>query len=322
MKTKNCLDNIKSYFFFLLLWVAGSCSEKEIVEINNAPIPRIIEVLPANASIGDEVSIVGVNFADSPEGNEVKFNQQIVPIISINDGVIKVKVPEVTGNTVGISVRSNGKISNKRNLALVKIEVFEDDFNRDNTDLVESTVIPNPIGSKWQIVTGVFGIKVNKLYSNAPSIESYVLYRDPELNMDVGEGSYFKLIADVNVSGGSFGGIVFNAQADNKRFYLLRINGDLVQLLKTGNNGLGDWNVMLSDNFPGFVAGVTYKVEITSSTPGKLLVKIVNPESKEILLDRSFDDPTPYTGGTPGFYYFGLANPVNISFDNFSVETM
>lgn len=324
------LIQIPSYVtrFLLLIGLVSvmSCSEKETVELNTSPIPRIIELLPANATAGEEISIVGANFSKETNGNEIKFNQLVVEPISISDTLIKVKLPEMAGNTVdtvGISVRSNGKISNKRNLALVRIKTFQDNFDRPEQAVVDASVIPNPIGTNWQTIMGNFGLKTEQMYSNVAGLESYILYRDPELNLNVGEGSYFKLSADINVSAGSFGGIIFNVQSDNKRFYLLRFDGDQVQLLKTGNSGLGDWDsIMMSDSFSEMSSGVTYHVEITSSSPGKIIVKLTNPATKEIFVDKDFDDSAPYLGGSPGFYYFGLSDPFNIYFDNFKVETM
>ncbi|HRQ51545.1 MAG TPA: hypothetical protein PLR74_13455, partial [Agriterribacter sp.] len=113
----------------------------------------------------------------------------------------------------------------------------------------------------------------------------------------------------------------FNAQEDNKRFYLLRTAGGLVQMLKTGANGLGDWAaVMMSSNFEGLSDDKEYHVEIVSSAAGKFTIKITDPDSNGIMMDHSFTDPDPYMGGVPGLYYFGLANPTNIYFDNFSLE--
>ncbi|PRD57098.1 IPT/TIG domain-containing protein [Sphingobacterium gobiense] len=307
----------------VMVAITLSCSDEEQIPLNTAPIPRITELSPANASVGDEITIVGVNFSGNPGENEVKFNQTIVDIIEVSETAIKVIVPELTGNVAGVSVRSRGKISNKRNLSLVRVKTFEDNFNRADVPPVGSDVTPNPIGSNWQIVAGTFEVKNNRLFCGAASTESYALYRDPELRLDVGEGSYFRLEADMQVSPESFAGIIFNAQSDNKRFYLFRTSNGLVQMLKSGSNGLNDWaNVMMSENIPGFAPHIPYRIAVSSSQPGRFVVKVMELNTNTVLFERSFEDANPYVGGSPGVYYFGLANPIDIAFDNLHIETM
>ncbi|HRP54445.1 IPT/TIG domain-containing protein [Agriterribacter sp.] len=318
---------IKNYIIIALLVVAtagmGSCNrEDNDLPVNNAPIPRILAFVPENAAPGDLLTIKGLNFSSDPEKNIIRFNQTVIPAESVSDTAIIVIVPDLAVKSAGVTVRSNGKISNKKNLNLVKIKKFQDDFDRADIDLVDKSVVPNPIGGDWEIVTGMFALEDNRLATHVGGLESYMLYRAPEVDMKAGSDNYFKLAADITVSGGgSFGGIIFNAQEDNKRFYLLRTAGTLVQLLKTGANGLGDWAaIMMSDNFEGLSDDKKYHVEVSSSTAGKITIKITDPDSNGIIMDRSFTDNDPYVGGVPGFYYFGLANPTNIYFDNLLLE--
>lgn len=306
-----------------LVAMLHACSEEEKLPLNTAPIPRIIELQPTNAAAGDRLSIIGVNFSENADENEVKFNQQVVDVVIVSDTLIQVIVPELSGNVVGVSVRSHGKISNKRNLSLVRVKTFTDDFNRTDIPVVGSETTPNPIGNNWQIVNGTFELKNGTLFSQAGGSESYMLYRDPDLVMNAGEGNYFKLSATMKSSPESFAGIIFNAQSDNKRFYLLRTTNNMLQLLKTGNDGLGHWvNIMINETFEGFAANTTYQAEVTSSQPGRITVKVSDTATGGILVERTVEDPEPYLGGSPGFYYFGLANPVDISFDNLSVEVL
>src|SRR5690606_29783609 len=136
-------------------------------------------------------------------------------------------------------------ISNKQNLSLVRTKVFEDDFERADVPSVGAATVPNPLGPNWQIINGRFSLNENRLFSSEGGRESYMLYRDTELDMKVGDGSYFELTATMSSSPESFAGIIFNAQNDNKRFYLLRTTNNMLQLLKTGENGLGHWvNIM------------------------------------------------------------------------------
>lgn len=204
----------------------------------------------------------------------------------------------------------------------ITIKNFMDNFNRSDVDMVDNIVDPNPIGDYWKIMQGRFGIENNRLATHDGGSETYMLYQSPEVDMTVGDGHSFKLVADITISGGSFGGIIFNAQNDSKRFYLLRTAGTTVQLLKTGNNGLNDWAaVMFNETVPGFVDNEPYRVEISSSNPGKFDIKIFNPDTNIVMIEGTINDSgDPYIGGVPGFYYLGLANPVNIFFDNFSLE--
>jgi len=320
MSTKNY---IVAALLVVLTGIAGACKKDENkLPVNNAPIPRILTFVPENAGPGDLLTIKGLHFSPDPEKNIVRFNQTVVAAQSVSDTAITVVVPELTVKSAGVTVRSNGKISNRKNLNLVQIKKFGDDFNRANVALVDNTVVPNPLGTSWEIVTGRFALENNQLATHAGGVETYMLYRAPEVDMKAGNDNFFKLSASVTVSGGgSFGGVIFNAQADNKRFYLLRTAGKMVQLLKTGSNGLGDWAaIMINDNFEGFVDNKKYRVDISSSTTGKITIKISDPDTNGVMLDRTVEDANPYTGGVPGFYYFGLANPVNIYFDDFSLE--
>ncbi|MBE8721978.1 IPT/TIG domain-containing protein [Sphingobacterium pedocola] len=315
----------QSTFMCLLVGLfCSACSREEVQgPTNDAPIPRILELSPANAAAGDKLTLVGLNFSENMAENIVRFGQQTVEILSATETEIEVVVPELTGSQVGVSVRSRGKVSNKAKLVLVRAKVFGDDFNRSNVEPVTSSIIPNPLGANWQIIQGSFGLTDNRLFSSAGGLESYVLYRDAELNMQVGDGSYFKLTADMQSSPESFAGIIFNAQSDNKRFYLLRTTNSMLQLLKSGENGVGHWvNVMVNENFEGFAPNTSYRATITSSQPGVFNITIINSTTNAILFERSVEDASPYLGGSPGFYYFGLANPVNIAFDNLNLEIL
>jgi IPT/TIG domain. len=301
----------------------SGCSKQESTPVNTAPIPRIIALEPANAAEGDTLSIVGLNFSNNTTENEVKFGQSVVETVSVSDTLIRVIVPVLEGNIIGVSVRSRGKISNKRNLSLVRSKIFEDNFDRPDVPAVSSETIPNPIGSSWQIINGTFALDGNRLFSQAGGLESYMLYRDAELDMKVGDGSYFELTAEMSSSPESFAGIIFNAQNDNKRFYLLRTTNNMLQFLKTGGNGLGDWaNILVNQTFEGFAPNTPYHVAITSSQVGIFRIKVTNADTNGILFEQTVEDPNPYLGGAPGFYYFGLANPVAITFDNFHLELL
>ncbi|MFZ4262513.1 IPT/TIG domain-containing protein [Sphingobacterium sp. HJSM2_6] len=316
-------QNILFIYLSLLTIIIGGCKDKDTIIPNLDPIPRIITLSPENVGVGDVLTINGINFSESPSENEVKLGQTIVEVLSATAEKIEVKIPELTSNILGVSVRTRGKISNKVNISLVKSKIFTDDFNRTDVPLVTSATNPNPIGSNWQIVQGVFSLKSNQLFTNAGGVDSYMLYRDAELSMKAGEGNFFKLNAELKATTGNFVGLIFNAQSDNMRFYLLRILDRTVQLLKTNENGLNNWaSILINQEFEGFAAGVPYLIEVSSSQAGSLRIVISNKDTNGILLEQTVTDSSPYVGGSPGFYYFGLANPVDIVFDNLKVETL
>ncbi len=316
-------QNIIIMYLCLLSLFSSACKDKDTIIPNLDPIPRIITLSPENVGVGDVLTIHGINFSESAGENEVKLGQTVVEVLSATANKIEVKIPELNFNVVGVSVRTRGKISNKVNISLVKSKIFTDDFNRTDVPLVTSANNPNPLGSNWQIVQGSFGLKGNQLFSNAGAVDSYMLYRDAELNMQAGDGHYFKLNAEMKATTGNFVGLIFNAQSDNMRFYLLRILDRTVQLLKTNENGLNNWAaIMVNQEFPGFAAGVPYAIEVSSSQAGSLRIVISNKDTNAILYEQTVTDPNPYVGGSPGFYYFGLANPVDIVFDNLTVETL
>ncbi len=315
-------NNFNIYLCAAVLLVGG-CKEEESTPVNTAPIPRILALEPANAAEGDTLAIVGLNFSGNAVENEVKFGQSVIEALSFSDTLIRVVVPVIEGNIIGVSVRSRGKISNKKNLSLVRAKIFEDDFNRADVPSVGSATVPNPIGSNWQVINGKFSLSENRLFSQEGGVESYMLYRDADLDMKVGDGSYFELTATMSSSPESFSGVIFNAQNDNKRFYLLRTTNNMLQLLKTGENGLGHWvNIMVNQTFEGFAPNTPYQVIISSSQPGNFRIKVTNVDTNGILFEQSVEDADPYLGGSPGFYYFGLANPVTIAFDNFHLELL
>ncbi|MGV3764077.1 IPT/TIG domain-containing protein [Parapedobacter sp.] len=315
--------NILKIYLCTCILLAGSCEEEESAPINTAPIPRILALEPANAAEGDTLAIVGINFSENATENEVKFGQSIIETIAVSDTLIQVVVPAMEGNIVGVSVRSRGKISNKQNLSLVRTKVFEDNFDRPDIPSVGSPTVPNPLGTNWQIINGKFSLNENRLFSSEGGLESYMLYRDADLDMQVGDGSYFELTATMSSSPESFAGIIFNAQSDNKRFYLLRTTNNMLQLLKTGENGLGHWvNIMVNQTFEGFAPNVPYQVTVSSSQPGNFRIKVTNKDTNGILFEQAVEDPAPYLGGSPGVYYFGLANPVVIAFDDFHLELL
>ncbi len=305
----------------LLALVVGACKNEEPYPVNNDPIPRITELYPADVRVGDALTIIGLNFAEDASQLEVKFNQEVADVVSVADGRIQVVVPEISGNAVSISVRSKGKISNKFRFALVSSTIVADDFNREDVAQANGDASPNPIGNDWQIIAGSFGLRSGRLFSDVGGSQAYVLHRDEALDMKVGNGSFFKLTADFTASVGSFAGVIFNAQEDSKRFYLLRTVDNVLQFLKAGNNGLDDWSgVFVNDAFEGLSGGTPYRVEVSSSEPGRFNVKLLLSDTGGVVFERAVADPDPYVGGTAGFYYFGLANPVDISFDNFHVE--
>ncbi|HTN08313.1 IPT/TIG domain-containing protein [Agriterribacter sp.] len=314
---------IISLFMLLTVLFYGCKKDGDKLPVNNAPIPRILTFIPENAAPGDLLTIKGLNFSADREKNIVRFNQTIVAAESVSDTAITVIIPELTAKTAGITVRSNGKISNKKNLNLVQIKVFADDFERDNVPLVGNSADPNPLGEHWKIGIGKFALENKKLATHAAGMQAYMFYRHPEADMKSGNGNFFKLSAEINVSAGSFGGIILNAQEDGKSFYLLRMSGTLMQFLKSGSGGpeTDHWvSVLISGDFEGLAAGTTYKVELSSSTPGQIILKVTNVSTNGLVINRTIEDSNPYTGGVPGFYYFGLANPTDIYFDNMTLE--
>lgn len=322
-KMSTIIKYCKRVLALVVLLMTGCDREETGLPVNTAPIPRILEFTPANAMPGSILTIRGTNFSPDIGKNEVKFNQTVVPIESASESEIQVKIPELDLKQVGISVRSNGKISNRRILSLVRIRKFEDLFERQGFGPAGPSVTPGPFGPEWRISQGRFALADGKVTAKEGGIESLMFFEPEGLDLVAGDGNFFKMTVDTHGSEGSFSGVVFNAQEDRKRFYLFRMNGGLVQFLKTGPAGLNDWaRVVFSEGIPEFQAGVPLRIEISSSIPGQFLFKVTNLASNTQIMDRTVTDENPYSGGVPGFYFFGLSNPVNIWFDNVSVELL
>lgn len=318
---KLILKCLKYLLLPAVISLAGCEDDDTGLPVNNAPIPRILDFEPANAGPGSVLVIKGMNFSPDISKNEVKFNQAVVPIELASESEIQVKVPDLNLKQVGVSVRSNGKISNKKILSLAQAKRFGDDFERPDFGPAGSDADPNPFGEGWNITLGRFALTGGKVATKEGGFESLMFYEPEGMDMVTGDGNFFKMTADMQGSAGSFAGIIFNAQPDRKRFYLLRVNGTLVQFLKTGTSGLNDWaRVVFSEDIAGFAADIPLRIEVSSSNPGQFLLKVTNTATNSQLLDRTVTDENPYSGGVPGFYYFGLANPVNIWYDNLEVE--
>src|SRR5690606_15670515 len=189
-----------------------SCKEEASAPVNTAPIPRILALEPTNALARDTLSIVGINFSKEASENEVKFGQSVIETVSVSDTLIQVIVPEIEGDIVGVSVRSRGKISNKQNLSLLRKKAFTDNFDRADVPLVGVGTVPNPLGANGQVITGKFWLSEDQVFSSEGALQSYMLYRDPELDMKVGNGHYFDFSVSMSSSAGSYIGVIFNAQ--------------------------------------------------------------------------------------------------------------
>lgn len=318
-------NNFRLYMLVVsLAVVAGSC-ERDAYHppVNNFPIPRIIELIPNNAKSGELLTIRGLNFSNDPTKNIIQFNGIDVAATLTTDSLIQVIVPETDKKRIGVTVRSNDKISNRRILAIVEVTTFQDGFDRPDVTPIDGSVSPNPIGSDWHIAMGQFGLENGMIASHAAGVQSLMFYRPDGLNMITNAaGAAFILSLDISVSdGGTFAGVVFNVSDDGQKMYLLRLFNGGIQFLKTPDR-FNSWSGFLYLGGPTtpFPFDKKLHLEISSFSPGNFHIKLTNPETLETNLDENFVDNDPLTGGVAGLYYFGLANPTNVYFDNFSVE--
>lgn len=312
---------MKSIFFIItgVLLMVG-CKEEASIPMNTNPIPRILELNPGNAVSGDLLSIKGLHFSENVNELEVKFNQILAEVVAASETEVNVIVPEIDGSLAHVTVRSRGKISNRKQLLLIATKRFSDDFNRADVALVDESVIPNPIGEKWQILWGGFELKSNALMGTVGGGDMFIVHQDPELDMKVGGNHYFKFSADVQVSANSWGGVVFNVVPSEQQHYRLRINNNELQLLKIrGGNMVG---LPINEAVSGLAANRPFRIEVSSARQGQIVIKITDINESGTVFERTIEDADPLLGGTAGYYYLAMAHPIEIYFDNFDVETM
>ncbi len=283
--------------------------------------PVIAEILPAVARTGGELVIKGNYFSAVARNNTVKIGGIPVDVVSASIGELKVIVPQRVESPAEVEVSVAGKAAKPATIEILPGSLLET-FDRPDVPLADASVVPSPIGPGWQIMGGNFGIRNQRLFGEVHWTNAYMLYRESWLDLKVGSGNSFNVGCDIRASeGGTLPGVIFNAQSDGKRFYLARLVDNGIQLLKTGAGGPEDWIMVVSigGDVPGFIVGNTYRIEVSSATPGRIGVKVTNLDSGSLLVDTVVTDDNPYTGGSVGFYYYRMSQ-AEITFDNLSVE--
>ncbi|WP_188752895.1 IPT/TIG domain-containing protein [Parapedobacter defluvii] len=302
----------------VMVTVKGLPSTVRTVVLAHQPV--IAEFVPETIRAGQQLVIRGQYFSPVAANNLVKIGGIPVDVVSATPAELTVIVPQRVESPAEVVVTVAGKTAEPITVDILPGAWIEA-FDRPDVALTDASVIPSPIGAGWQIMEGNFGIRNEKLFGEAHWTNAHMLYRDQWLDLQVGNGNSFKLGCDIRVSeGGALPGVIFNVQSDGKRFYLVRLLDNGIQFLKTGAGGPEDWIMVVSAvDLPGFSVGNTYRVEISSATPGEIGVKLTNLDSGDALLNATVPDDNPYVGGSVGFYYYRMSN-AEISFDNLSVE--
>jgi IPT/TIG domain len=92
---------INAILFFCCLLLASACTKKEVRPL--LPAPKVTEIKPASAKIGETVVVLGKGFLSDPSANIVSFGGKLAVISSVTgDSELSVIVPNgaVSGNIV------------------------------------------------------------------------------------------------------------------------------------------------------------------------------------------------------------------------------
>ncbi len=205
--------------------------------------------------------------------------------------------------------------------------VYQDNFDRNNTDWGNKDTSPSPVEPDWKVMNGYGQILDSRMNvtSQAPGLpsagEAFVLY-EAEGAIAKNVGGSFKYSIDYTLSqqSNSWMGFIVNAQ-DNLRYYLLRFRYGstaipAVQFLATENGGAG-WTVLLNTtNTPSLMADNKYNMEIKSSQAGVFDVTITNKTDNSIFYQTKItDSQARFSNGRVGVW-----TQVAVLFDNFYLE--
>ena len=204
--------------------------------------------------------------------------------------------------------------------------IFQDSFDRGNTDWGHKNTSPNPVAPNWRIVAGYAQISDQKMnvMSIPPGLPNMgdvlVLYEAQGAITKNTEGS-FKFSIDYKLSEAttSWMGFIINAQ-DDQRYYLLRFRygvtaNPVVQFLATDNGGAA-WSVIHSTGVSLKQADIDYHLEINSSQAGVFDVKITNKTDSSIFYQTKItDSQARFSNGRVGVWAQNL-----VLFDNLNLE--
>lgn len=276
--------------------------------------PYITLVNPPAGNPHDEIVIRGANFSEIPTDNIVTFDGIEAEVVFTSEYRLRVLVPEtVPAGTLDLLVTVNGKESNMVTFQVGNL--FSDNFNR-GTDVPATGPGSTALGTPWKVLGGSFAIEAGVMVS-AVTGEYSIYYDDVEAQTTAGNGSSFVLSTEMsfNASGAAFCGLVFNYQADNGGFYVVRLSSGLLQVLKKATGSSGWANLNANADASLIVKGTNYEVEVVSNIAGTFDVKVTNKESGSVIFEQRFTDASPLTKGYAGYYAIG-----NVSrFDNFSL---
>ncbi len=280
--------------------------------------------------------VTGVNLdiqsLSLPVGDSRTLIATVLPLDAVNKNVDwtsdneNVATVDNNGNVIAVG-KGNANITvtteDGARTAVCKVSVllmYRDSFDRPNTGLTTNASV---IGPDWLINNGQFEILDNYLRAlrSGTPLQSVIINKHNDAitkNVDAS----FKYKIDITQQAVSWGGILFNAQDDNNGYYVLRYHsGDSrVQFLATQDNG-ASWGVLQIQNIiqPSFSTGVTYRIIVSSSEPGKYHVLITNPTETTIIGEMNLTDNRNFLfkDGYAGVW----SQSDGVTYDNFHVET-
>lgn len=267
---------------------------------------------------GDEFQLVAKILPELASNKKVSWTSDNEDVAVVDQsGKVVTKTPGEVTITVttedGEKTATCAVIVNERELTAT---AFEDDFNRDDTELF-GVDNPKGLGENWTIISGLHGIQNQGLISRdqpGDALGSLVLFTAEGSNT-ISESDKFE--ASVDLSHGTFAGIVFNASEDGKFFYVLRITpeSNLVQWLAIKDGGVQVVAHEEVKKVEKTISYETYRMTVVSEQPGKFNVKMTDDSG--LIGEYNLVDDTDQ--GNRTFGYFGLWSILDPAYDNFKL---
>jgi hypothetical protein len=185
----------KIYSIIILCTIFINCSKDDNKQTESIDFPTIENLSINNASIGDEITISGINLKPN-EIYIIQFNEKKGLITEITETYIKVQIPE--GATSGdITLTYNGTTQIIGNISISpRLYAFKYD---EMEGVIPSIVKINPInGNETTIATFSNDVSFESVSFNDELNQFYGVYDNKLFVVEISDGTYTVVNLDIN----------------------------------------------------------------------------------------------------------------------------